>query len=154
GFGKLEFHRELSPVETQTIVRQNRDTLYAAAVFDFDAGPVTITLPNAANRFISMQAINQDMYSPPTIYDSKPHTFTRQNVGTRYALVGFRILVDPSKPGDLEAAHKLQDAIKASQPGGPGKLELPNWDAVSQGKIRDSLKSLGGYLADSTRAFG
>lgn len=44
GFGKFEHHRELSPVDAQTIIRMNRDTLYSAAVFDLDAGPVTITL--------------------------------------------------------------------------------------------------------------
>jgi hypothetical protein len=26
GFGKFEHHRELSPVDAQTVVRQNRDT--------------------------------------------------------------------------------------------------------------------------------
>jgi hypothetical protein len=47
GFGKFEHHREVSPVESQTIIRQNCDTLYSAAVFDLDAGPVTFTLPDA-----------------------------------------------------------------------------------------------------------
>jgi hypothetical protein len=34
GFGKFEHHRELSPIDAQTIIRMNRDTLYSAAVFD------------------------------------------------------------------------------------------------------------------------
>ncbi len=38
----------------------NRDTLYSGAVFDLDAGPVTITLPNAGKRFIVLQVINED----------------------------------------------------------------------------------------------
>ncbi len=41
GFGKFEHHRELSPIDAQTIIRQNRDTLYSAAVFDLDAGQRT-----------------------------------------------------------------------------------------------------------------
>ena len=60
GFGKFEHHRELSPIDAQNIIRQNRDTLYSAAVFDLDAGPVTITLPNAGKRFMSLQVINED----------------------------------------------------------------------------------------------
>jgi hypothetical protein len=55
GFGKFEHHRELSPIDNQTIIRMNRDTLYSAAVFDLDAGPVTITLPDAGTRFMSLQ---------------------------------------------------------------------------------------------------
>jgi hypothetical protein len=36
-------------------VRPNRDTLYSLSVFDLDAGLVTITLPHAGQRFMSMQ---------------------------------------------------------------------------------------------------
>src|SRR5262245_17650896 len=51
-----------------TGVRPNRDTLYSEAVFDLDAGPVTITLPNAGKRFRSMMAIDQDHYVKEVVY--------------------------------------------------------------------------------------
>jgi hypothetical protein len=145
GFGKFEHHREVSPVESQTIIRQNRDTLYSAIVLDLDAGPVTITLPDAGGRFMSMQLINQDMYSPPPIYTPGAHSITRQQAGTRYVLIGVRTLVDPANPKDVATVHALQDALKVDQPGGPGKLELPNWDKESQDKIRAALLELGKY---------
>ena len=44
--------------------------------------------------------------------------------------------------------------IKVEQPGGPGKFEVPNWDPVSQKKIRDALIVLGTTLTDTSRAFG
>ena len=88
GFGRFEHHRELSPIDAQTIIRMNRDTLYSAAVFDLDAGLVTITLPDAKGRFMSMQTISQDEYSPPAIYAAGPHVLTREKIGTRYVLVG------------------------------------------------------------------
>ena len=37
GFGKFKHSRELTPIDKQLIVRQNRDTLYSAAVFDLKA---------------------------------------------------------------------------------------------------------------------
>jgi hypothetical protein len=123
GFGKFEHHRELSPVDAQTIIRQNRDTLYSAAVFDLDAGPVTITLPDAGKRFMSLQSISEDEYSPPATYEAGPHALTRENIGTRYVLVGIRTLVDPANPVDMKAVYALQDAIKVEQPGGPGEFE-------------------------------
>jgi len=44
--GGFPHHRE--PVSIGfPIVRPNRDTLYSLSVFDLDAGPVTIALPNA-----------------------------------------------------------------------------------------------------------
>src|SRR4051812_37222303 len=55
GFGKFDHTREPAPLDKQTVIRLNRDTLYSAAVFDLDAGPVTITLPDAGTRFMSLQ---------------------------------------------------------------------------------------------------
>jgi hypothetical protein len=47
----------------------------------------------------------------------------------------------------------LQDAIKVGQ-ADPGRFEIPNWDPVSQKKVRDRLKALGETLPDFKRAFG
>ena len=44
------------------VVRMNRDTLYSSAVFDLDASPVTITMPDAGPRFMSMQIWDEDEY--------------------------------------------------------------------------------------------
>ena len=62
GIGKLFHHREPTAIDKQGVIRSNRDTLYSSAVFDLDAGPVTITLPDAGKRFMSMQVINEDHY--------------------------------------------------------------------------------------------
>jgi hypothetical protein len=154
GLGKFEHHRELSPIDSQTVIRQNRDTLYSAAVFDLDAGPVTITLPDAGKRFMSLQTISEEEYSPPAIYAPGMRTLTREQIGTRYVMVAVRTLVDPTKPGDMEACHALQDAIKVEQPGGPGKVEMPKWDPVSQKKVREALIVLSTTLTDTSRSFG
>src|ERR1044072_734692 len=47
GVGKLYHHRDAMPIDKQSVIRANRDTLYSPAVFDLDAGPVTITLPDS-----------------------------------------------------------------------------------------------------------
>ena len=88
GFGKFEHHRDVSDVDAQAIIRMNRDTLYSAVVLDLDAGPATITLPDAGDRFMSMQMIDEDMYSLTAIYEPGPHTLTKEDVGTRYVIVG------------------------------------------------------------------
>ncbi|MFG1285374.1 DUF1254 domain-containing protein, partial [Xanthobacter autotrophicus] len=63
GFGKFDHTREPAPIDKQTVIRLNRDTLYSSAVFDLDAGPVTITLPEAGSRFMSMQVFDEDQYT-------------------------------------------------------------------------------------------
>lgn len=153
-FGKFGHNRQPTPIDKQTVIRMNRDTLYSAAVFDLDAGPVTLTLPDAAKRFLSMQVISQDHHTPTVVYGGGKYTLTRDQVGTRYVITAVRILADPNDPKDLAEVVKLQDAIKVEQPGGPGKFEVPAWDPVSQKKVRDALNVLADTLPDKNRMFG
>ena len=83
-------------IDNQTVIRLNRDTLYSSAVFDLDAGPVTITLPDAGKRFMSMQMINEDHYSLPAVLRRRP-AHVHQGAD-RHALfmAAVRTLVDPA----------------------------------------------------------
>ena len=67
-FGKLRHRREMASIDKQDVVRMNRDTLYSSGVFDLDAAPLTITLPDAGKRFMSMQVISQDHYTTEVAY--------------------------------------------------------------------------------------
>ena len=153
GLGKFYHRREPASLANQTVIRLNRDTLYSSAVFDLDAGPVTITLPDAGKRFMSMQVINEDHYVPAVFHGAGTHVLTKENVGTRYVAVAIRTLVDPADPKDLEAVHALQDAITVSQKA-PGQFAVPNWDRLSQKKVRDALLALASSLPDTKGMFG
>jgi hypothetical protein len=113
-FGKFRHGRELAPVASRGIVRPNRDTLYSFAVFDFGAGPVTITLPDADDRFMVMQVVNEDQYTPAVYFAAGRYTLTKEEIGTRYGIVAVRMLVDPAKPQDVQQVHALQDALTVS----------------------------------------
>ena len=151
-FGKLAHSRELADVANQTVVRTNRDTVYSRGVFDLDAGPVTITLPDAQGRFMSLLLISEDHYNPATHYAPGIFTITRDQVGTRYVALLIRTFVDPTNPADLQAVHALQDAIVVEQQGGPGAFEVPRWDEVSLTRVREHLKASGDF--DPRQAFG
>jgi hypothetical protein len=150
--GKFVHLREL-PLEG-TGVRPNRETLYSQVVFDLDAGPATVTMPDPGNRYMSLMVVDQDHYVRGVFYGTGRHTFTREQIGTRYVFAAARTLVDPNNPGDMNAAHALQNAITVDQPGGPGRLEVPNWDPASQKKVREALLSLADTLPAMTKAFG
>jgi hypothetical protein len=154
GIGKFFHNRAPVAVEKQLVIRMNRDTLYSSAVFDLDAGPVTITLPSPGKRFMSMQIISEDHYAPMVVYAPTTVTLTKQSVGTRYAMAAVRTLADPNNSDDLKQVAALQDAIKVSQPGGPGKFEVPNWDTKQQTEIRDALLVLAKYSSSFDNAMG
>jgi len=153
GIGKFFHSREPTPLDEQKVIRMNRDTLYSSAVFDLDAGPVTVTLPDPGSRFMSLQVWDEDEYCPLVAYGAGRHTFTREKIGTRYIGVGVRILVDPSRPEDIRTVHLLQDAVKVEQRA-RGTFEIPNWDPVTQTKVREALEQLGHAMPDSRRTFG
>ena len=153
GFGKLYHNREMTPIDKQTVVRMNRDTLYSAGVFDLDAAPVTITLPDPGKRFMSMEAISEDQYAIDVVYAPGRYTYTKDRVGTRYVLFAIRTLADPENPADLKAANALQDEIKVEQ-ASTGTFEVPNWDPKSQGEVRDALAARAPQLSSSAVMFG
>ena len=98
--------------------------------------------------------IDQDHYAREVAYDAGSHTYTKEQIGTRYLFMGVRILVDPADPEDIKKVHALQDAVTVSQPGGPGRFEAPNWDQASQDKVRDALLVLNTTLPDLRNAGG
>jgi hypothetical protein len=153
GFGKFRHGRELAPPVQQGIVRPNRDTLYSFAIFDIDAGPVTITLPAGAKRFMGMQVVNEDQYTKGVYYGAGSHTLTREMIGTRYAIAVVRFLVDFSNKEEIQQVHALQDAIKFSQESS-GTFEIPSWDEASLKKVKAALLQLGTTVSDTRRMFG
>jgi hypothetical protein len=155
GLGKLVHTREPTPVEKQDVIRMNRDTLYSTVVVDLEASPATVTLPDAAGRFLALQVIDQDHYTPAVVYEPGEHVFTRETVGTRYACFLFRTFVDPGDPADVARVHALQDAIAVEQ-SETGAFAVPSWDVERAAQIREALNALaaanGGI--DSARMFG
>jgi hypothetical protein len=153
GTGKFQHRREPARIDNQTVVRLNRDTLYSSALFDLEAGPVTVTLPDAGKRFMSMQVINEDHYVPEVVYGKGNHVLTKEKAGTRYVVVGIRTLVDPTNTKDIEQVHALQDGIKVAQKNA-ASFDKPNWDQASQKKVRDALVVLASTITDFKKAFG
>lgn len=153
GFARFDHTREPTPLDKQTVIRLNRDTLYSAAVFDLDAGPVTITLPDSGDRFMSLQTINENHYVHGVFYEPGRVKLTREEVGTRYVAAAVRTFADPADPQDIAAANALQDALSIEQ-AATGEFTLPQWDPESQALVRSALLSLATTLPDSTGMYG
>lgn len=153
GFGAFKHTREPAPIDQQSVIRLNRDTLYSAAVFDLDAGPVTISLPATDRRFVSLQVIDQDHYTHAVHYTAGEYTLSRQAIGTRYVIVAMRTFVDPGDPADVRAAHAVQDRLTVTQPA-KGTFTIPTWDQVSQNKVRAALLTLASTLPDTKGMYG
>lgn len=149
GLGRLFHIRQPTPIDEQSIVRMNRDTLYSAVVFDLSE-PATVVLPETGGRYLSMHVINQDHYMYALTKPGR-HTLTQDKVGTRYAVVSFRTFVDANDPDDVKAANAVQDRIEVA---GGGVLDIPEWNQDQLATARDAMSLLATMGLDAGRAFG
>ena len=131
--------RQMVPIDKQDVVRMNHDTLYSSGVFDLKASPLTIILPDAGKRFMSMQVIRR-IITRLRLCTPRASRYTEDIVG-RAMLSDHPHFCRSPNPDDITVANTLQDAIKVEQPS-VGKFEVPNWNPVSQKKIRDALSVL------------
>ena len=151
-FGKFAVNREHYRVDNQVTVRGNRDTFYMFGVFDLTS-PLTITLPDPGERYLSLQIVNQDHSMPASLYGPAKKTLTMENVGTRYVMLAIRIFADPNDTADIKIAHDLQDAVIVEQ-ADKGKLELPNWDKQGVESLRNAINVLNATMTDTSTYFG
>src|SRR5210317_1060110 len=106
------FHlRGPTPLDQQTIIRMNRDTIYSAAVVDISQG-ATFTVPDAGDRYMSIMVVNEDHYINKVIHEPGEHELTVKEFGTPYVCLAVRTLVDESDPADIREANALQDQFK------------------------------------------
>ncbi len=151
GLGKFGHLRTPTPLDNQTIIRMNRDTLYSPAILDLST-PATVILPDTGGRYMTLHVVNQDHYMFAV---SKPgrHELTQETVGSRYASLTVRLFVDANSPEDIAAANALQDKLKI-EGGGTGPLDLPDWDQEQLKTARGALNTLAKMGVDSSRGFG
>jgi hypothetical protein len=120
--------REPTPLDGQTVIRMNRDTLYSAAIVDTSKG-ATVTLPEVRKgRFISALIIDNDHYAPAVFYEPGTHPIPSD---TKYALVAVRIqLFDPANSKEIALVNALQDELKI-EAGSDDPFVAPHWDEAS-----------------------
>ncbi len=122
------FIRDVTPLDKQTVVRMNKDTLYAGAVVDTSRGG-TITVPEVSDgRYFSVLMIDNDHYTPSVIYEPGTHDLPRD---TKYLMLILRIqLLHPDDAEDVKRVNALQDQfiIKANS---ADPFPKPKWDEQS-----------------------
>ncbi|KQU44205.1 hypothetical protein ASG84_12870 [Rhodococcus sp. Leaf278] len=135
----LGHQRELSNPTLTAGVAPNVDTLYSLAFVDLDSGDFELSLPDFADRYYSVQIGEADS-STNTVIGRRTHgsrippiTLSRQTseaadtgytegriaCRSRFVMIAIRILVDPSRHGDLMEVNELQQHIALTGPPAP-----------------------------------
>lgn len=152
GVNRFEHNRTATPVDKQTVIRMNRDTLYSFAIVNVTAG-ATVTVPDAGRRYLSVMVVNEDHYINRVFHDAGDYDLTMEDFGTPFVAVVARTLVDPRDPADLSAVAAVQDQLKlraaAQEP-----FVSPVYDGESLDRTRTALLTLASDMSSFERSFG
>jgi len=140
GVNKFFHFRRVTPLDRQTVIRMNRDTLYSMGVVDTEGG-ATITFPKIPDgRYASIYVVDNDHYVPVVFYTPGEHKLPQD---TKYMGIGVRIqLFNPHDPKEIALVNKLQDQFvihaKSADPLPPFK-----WDTASLNALRAQYEKEG-----------
>ena len=130
--GAFTHVRNLATAKHRAVTTPNTDTLYSTAHVDLSAGPVTISLPAAGDRYLSLALMDAytNNFAVLGTRTTGPDGGTFRLVGPRDLVEGWNIVRSPTDhvwalarilvegPHDLEAARAVQAGVSMQGPGG------------------------------------
>lgn len=127
-----------TPLDAQTVIRMNRDTLYMGAVVDTEGG-ATVTMPEIPDdRYASILVLDNDHYAPVVIYEPGTHKLPED---TKYVALAVRIQVNnPNDHEEIKKINKLQDLFKISA-SSADPLPPYQWDIESLNRLRTQYEN-------------
>lgn len=141
-----------TPIDEQTIIRMNRDTLYSAAIVDVSQG-ATVTIPDAGDRYISVMFVNEEHYINLVLHSGGTYEITAEQLGSNFVLAAARILVDPEDPQDVAEVNALQDQFAVHSVSGE-EFVLSAYDEASFTATRGAILELAKGLDGLEGCFG
>ena len=144
--------RTPAPIDNQTVIRMNRDTLYSAIIVDISKG-ATLTIPDSGDRYLSIMIVNEDHYINKVYHGAGTYNLTIDEFHTPYVMASVRTLVDSSDPADIKKVNALQDQITINAISARPYTH-PNYDPASYKATYDALIELSRGLPDAKQMFG
>lgn len=149
--------RNLATPKHRAVTTPNTDTLYSTAHIDLSAGPVTISLPAAGERYLSLALMDAytNNFAVLGTRTTGPEGGTFRLVGPRDAMEGWNIIRSPTDhvwalarvlvegPHDLESARAVQAGISMQGPGG----DPPGPYAARSADWAEYFRSAGALMA-------
>ena len=141
-----------TPLDAQTVIRMNRDTLYSFAVIDLAEG-ATLTIPDAGDRYMSVMMVNEDHYINRIFHEPGDHQLSIDEYDTRYVAAAMRVLADPDDADDIAAANAIQRGMSVAA-GSSEPFVVPEWDSESLDATRNALLERARHHSGFVGAFG
>ncbi|GAL35963.1 hypothetical protein JCM19240_4898 [Vibrio maritimus] len=154
GINQFTHDRQLLTMETQTVVRQNRDTLYSKSIWDTKGG-VTFELP-ILDSYQALQVIDEQHRTVAVLYAAKGQnkvTITPDMLSSgQHVWVIARTQVASNAPADIQEGNRKQDMIKGIASSAE-RYAPKGFDQFDREKVRLALEANVLQL-DFTKAMG
>lgn len=126
--------RKPTPLDQQTVVRMNLDTLYSASIVDTSKGATVTIPPHPKGRFMSVLLVDNDHYAPAVLYEPGTYSLPKD---TKYLAVVVRTqLFNPKDPAEIAEVNRLQDSVvvkaASSDPLPPQRWDQASLQALTQ----------------------
>lgn len=141
-----------TPLDAQTVIRMNRDTLYSSAVVDIRRG-ADLTLPDSGGRYMTVMVVNEDHYNNRVLSGAGTYHLGVEDHGTAFVNLSIRTFVDPNDAADVAEVNAFQDAVTLTA-GSGGPYTHPDYDATTLDETREALLKLAEGLPDTAGMFG
>jgi hypothetical protein len=152
GINKVVHYRNPVALDSQNVIRMNRDTIYSSVLIDISKG-ATLTVPDIGDRYMSLMVINEDHYVNKVYDAAGTYDLTMEEFHTPYVQIVVRTLVNASDPADIKEANALQDQITVKAPSAKPYTH-PNYDKVSYEETYEALIDLSRGISDLKGMFG
>jgi hypothetical protein len=152
GINKWTHYRLPTPLDGQSVIRMNRDTLYSFAIVDISKG-ATVTMPDVGKRYLSMMVVNNDGYINKVFYGGGTYKLTMKEFDTPYVVLAVRTLANAADDADIKAVNALQDKMKVDAASAK-PFVMPNYDMDSYNATYKPLLELAKGLTSTERTFG
>ncbi len=152
GSNKWSHFREPTPLDKQSVIRMNRDTLYSFAIVDISKG-ATLTIPDSGKRYMSVMVVNQNHYINKVFHKAGTYKLAMKEFNTPYVLLAARTLVNASDPSDIKAANALQDQLKIKSVSSKPYKHI-DYDKASYEKTYKLLLELSKGMSSTNKMFG
>jgi len=152
GVNQWVHYRSPTPVDQQTVIRMNRDTLYSGAIVDISEG-ARLTLPDSGGRYMTVMVVNEEHYDNLVLSEPGDHGLVIADHGTSYVSLSIRTFVDPSDPADIAEVNALKDAV-GLEAASARPYSHEDYDRATLDTTRAALLKLAEGVPDAARMFG
>ncbi|MCT0213611.1 DUF1254 domain-containing protein [Synechococcus sp. CS-1326] len=138
--------RNPTPLNQQTVVRMNLDTLYSASIVDTSKGATVTIPPLPKGRFMSVLLVDNDHYAPAVFYEPGTYALPRD---TKYLAVVVRTqLFNPKDAAEIAEVNRLQDSVvvraASADPLPPSRWDQASLKALTQ-RYEQEAKAYSSY---------